>query len=307
MRHFLCVSTLAALACGCRATPDGATDESRLHLEEELAITVPGSAPLMGVTAGDGGRLVAWARDAAYLLSAAEAPERVPVGFTGVPAGGGFGTGGTLEFVDPAAAVVRHATMAGERSRRPLPAGLRVADAVRTERFGWITAGVDAEGRYRIQPLDARPWWVISPDTLRGGVLPPYRLAASGDGVLITEAEPPFRTWRVCPEGAGEPFAPTGAGYPQSGGVQRWVSAPLVDLGDALVQTLSDLASDRRVLVLYDPDGRERRKTIVAAPMALVGVTRDRRHLIGVRDLGNPEVVLYRWSWTGTHNQGLEP
>jgi hypothetical protein len=139
---------------------------------------------------------------------------------------------------------------------------------------------------------------VITADTLRGGVLPPYRLAATPDGVLLTEAEPPFRTWRVRPEGAGVPFAPTGPGSPESTGVQRWVSAPVLDLGDAMVQTLSDLGSDRRVLVLYDRHGREQRKTVLAVPMALVGITGDRRYLVGVRDLGRAEVVLYAWRFT---------
>lgn len=274
---------------------------------EEFALAVPDSVPLIGVAAGQGGRLVAWSRNSAYLLSATEAPERVPVSFAGVPAGIAFGSEGGLEFVDPAAGVLRQFTITGESATSPLPVGLRIVEAVRTDSFGWIVAGVDADGRYRIQPLEGGAWWVISPDTLRDGVLPPYRIAATRDGVLMTEAEPPFRTWRVRPEGAGEPFAPTSAGSPENAGIRRWVSAPLVDLGDAMIQTLSDLASDRRVLVLYDRDGREQRKTVMAVPMALVEVTPDLRHLVGVRDLGDPEVVLYRWRWSSNHNNGVEP
>lgn len=212
-----------------------------------------------------------------------------------------------MEFVDPAAALLRRSSLSREAPGVPLPAGLRVLDAVTTDKFGWTVAGLDADGQYTIQPLDGAPWWVIRADTLRGGVLPPYRLAAAADGVLLTESEPPFRSWRVGPDGPGVPFAPKRSGYPESVGVQRWVSAPLVDLGDALLQTLSDLGSDRRVLVLYDRDGRERRKTIVAVPMALVGVTRDGRHLIGVRDVGKPEILLYRWRWESNLNKRGEP
>lgn len=299
---------LAALACGCRDGGDATASEPRLQLEEQFAIAVPDAVQLIGVAPGSDGRLVAWSREGAYLLSATDTAKQVPVSFSEVPAGAALGTDGTLELVDPAAGVLRHVTMAGEGRSRPLPSGLRVVDAVRTERFGWIAAGVDPQGRYRIQPIDAgAAWWVISPDTLREGALPPYRLAATGDGVLLTEAEPPFRTWRVRPEGAEEPFAPTSAGSPERDGVQRWVSAPLVDLGDAMVQTLADLASDRRVLVLYDQDGREQRKTVMSVPMALVGITGDRRHLVGVRDVGSPEVVLYRWSWSRKPDPRAEP
>lgn len=307
MRHLVCFSALVTLACGGHDAPGAAIDHPRLQLDEDLVIAVPDSQPLLGVATGVDGRLVAWSRNGAYLLSRTEAAERIPVSFAGAPAGGAFGTDDILEFVDPAAAVVRHSTTGGERAGRPLPSGLRVVEAVRTERFGWVAAGVDADGQYRIQPLDGSPWWVIRPDTLRGGVLAPYRLAAARDGVLLTEAEPPFRTWRVGPEGAGDPFAPTGSGYPESSGVQRWVSAPVVEIGDGLVQTLADLASDRRVLVLYDRDGRELRKTVVGVPMALVGVTADGRHLVGVRNLGTPEVVLYRWGWRTNHPRGDEP
>lgn len=276
-------------------------------LEEQFAIAVPGSVALLGVTAGDGGQLVAWSRREAFSISATKAPEPFPVRFSGAPAGAGFAADGTLELVDPAAGVLRRVTMAGERASRLLPPGLRIVDAVRTARHGWIVAGVDADGQYRIQPLDAGPWWVIRADTLRGGVLAPYRLAATAQGVLLTEAEPPFRTWRVGPEGTGQAFAPKGSGTPESTGVQKWVSTPVVDLGNAMVQTLSDLASDRRVMVLYDHHGREQRKTVLSVPMALVGISADGRHLIGVRDLGRPEVVLYAWHWSSSHDKGAEP
>lgn len=176
---------------------------------------------------------------------------------------------------------------------------------MRTE-HGWLVGGVDTAGSYRVQPLGGEPWWIIRPDTVRGGVLPPYRLAPATAGVLLTEAEPPFRTWPVSAESVGAGFVPSGANYPRREGVQQWVSGPVVDLGEAMVQTLADLASDRRVMVVYDSRGREVSKTVIDVPMALVGITRDRRHVVAVRNLGEAEVVLYRWSWRSDNDQGAE-
>jgi hypothetical protein len=298
------VAAAVAVLGACGEAPERIPGRPRLHLEEEFAIPIGDSAPLIGVVAQDAGRIVAWSQTGAYLLSATEPPKVMPVTFSGAPAGAGLRAEGITEFVDPAAALLRRSSSSREDAPVALPAGLRVLDGVRTDEFGWVLAGIDADGQYNIQPLDGASWWVVRPDTLRGGVLPPYRLAATGDGVLLTEAEPPFRTWRVRSGGRSDPFAPTGAGYPESSGVQRWVSGPVVDLGEGLVQTLSDLASDRRVMVLYDRDGREMRKTAVGIPMALVGITLDRKHLVAVRDMGSPEVVLYRWRWESSYNQG---
>lgn len=299
----VCVASLGA----CRDLPAPAAAHRRLHLEEEFAISLPRAAPVIGVAGEHAGRLVAWSTDSAYLVSATDPPVVLPVALAAAPAGAGMARNGTIELIDPGAGLLRRTEADGQGSDTPLPVGVRVRDAVRTEPHGWVIGGVDARGRYRVQGLDGTAWWVISPDTLPGGTLPPYRLSAAADGVLLTEAEPPFRTWRVGPDGPGTVFAPLSAGSPERQGVQRWVSAPVIDLGDGLVQTLADLASDRRVMILYDRGGREVRKTVLGVPMALVGITRDRRHLLAVRDVGSPEIVLYRWRWRSNHTQGAEP
>jgi hypothetical protein len=305
MRAFVFVAGFAIVLSACDE-PRSAADQPRLHLEEEFAITLPDSSPLLGVAGEHAGNLVAWSQSGAFLLSATSPPQRVRVTLSGVPAGGSFAGPGVVEILDPAGAQVRRTTGEAELPGKALRPGLGLVDAVRTDEFGWVVAGLEHRGRLSIQALDGSSWWVIEADTLPGGVLRPYRLGLARRSVLLTEAEPPFRTWRIGPDGPGVPFAPRGSGYPESAGIQRWVSAPVVDLGDALLQTLSDLGSDRRLLILYDRHGREQRKTVIAVPMAFVGVTRDRRHLIGVRDVGRPEVVLYRWSWSTNLNKGRE-
>ncbi|HZG44154.1 MAG TPA: hypothetical protein VEY93_14495, partial [Longimicrobium sp.] len=89
MRAFVSVAGLAIVLSACDE-PRPAADQPRLHLEEEFAITVPDSSPVLGVAAEHAGKIVAWTQTGAFLLSTTSPPQAVRVTLSGVPAGAAF-------------------------------------------------------------------------------------------------------------------------------------------------------------------------------------------------------------------------
>jgi len=59
------------------------------------------------------------------------------------------------------------------------------------------------------------------------------------------------------------------------------------------VQTLSDLRSDHRALVLFDRRGCRLRTTLLEAPIAFVGASIAQDTIFAIRHTGGPELVTY--------------
>lgn len=184
-----------------------------------------------------------------------------------------------------------------------LPA--RAEAAVRTS-AAWFIMGRDS--------LDDFVLFKLDPD--RGG-LPIYRvgrraqkgrtallphLGKAGANVIVTSPEPPFRTVVVSPEGGllrrFESIAASHFGA-DSGERQQWVAVATVQIADVYVQTLADLRSDRRELLVFDKDGRFVRRSTIHVPIGLGSTEAEGNFLLGVRRIPMQEVVLYRWHLEG--------
>lgn len=83
------------------------------------------------------------------------------------------------------------------------------------------------------------------------------------------------------------------AGSPQS----RWITTGWFDLGEAFLEVLADLGSDRRRLVLYNLDGSLRRETVLSFPFGILDVDIKRRQILAVRRTKSLELVIYSWRW----------
>ncbi len=72
---------------------------------------------------------------------------------------------------------------------------------------------------------------------------------------------------------------------------------PALLLDSGFVQTIADLRSDRRSLLLFGSDGRFIRSTQLDIPMAFVSADPMAHRLIALRDIDERELVEYRWRW----------
>jgi hypothetical protein len=134
---------------------------------------------------------------------------------------------------------------------------------------------------------------------------PPAILAPSQEGYAIALTGPPH-SWGVF---SGDSFIVGGhtsdsIGNPGSGffGTSRspqtkWITTGWFDLGDAFLEVLADLGSDRRRLVLYNLDGSLRRETVLNFPFGVLDVDIKRGQILAVRRTKSLELVIYSWRW----------
>jgi hypothetical protein len=76
-----------------------------------------------------------------------------------------------------------------------------------------------------------------------------------------------------------------------------WVGLPVFQLDSGFLQTLADPRSDKRVLVLYDLDGRVVNRRAMNVAFGILTVSVHQRMLLALRRSDRNELVRYRWDW----------
>lgn len=76
-----------------------------------------------------------------------------------------------------------------------------------------------------------------------------------------------------------------------------WISLPFLPLDSAYLQTLSDLKSNRRRIVLYNHRGQVVRVRDIELPLGFVHSDVSSSTLLAVRRTDVTEIVEYRWRW----------
>lgn len=276
-----------------------------LELSEALALELPTREPVAGLVATDAGAVAAWAGGRLFWAASGSGRLLAEIGGPGHPVAAAFVEGDSLlEVVDASGEVVTLRVGGGRVAHTSFRPPVPIQAAVRTP-GGWVGGGTDRVGRYLIFPLQPgrdRVLLAFDPDTLVGLGAAAVQLSPAGEDVLVTDLEPPFRTRRMRPDGSvAREFQPR---HPPPDepvdtlrGEVRWISLPVVPLQRGYLQTLTDLGSDRRLIVLYDGRGREVRRREVEVPVGITGITPRERYLLASRNAGRPEVLLYSWRW----------
>jgi len=76
-----------------------------------------------------------------------------------------------------------------------------------------------------------------------------------------------------------------------------WASLPVVALNGGFVQTIVDEARDRRLMVVYGPDGRVLSTLVVNAALALMAASHRQARIYGARRTDILEIVEYSYRW----------
>ena len=77
-----------------------------------------------------------------------------------------------------------------------------------------------------------------------------------------------------------------------------WVSLAAIPIDRGFLQTLADVTSEMRVLILYDTPGVAVRSTRLDIPPGFVAAIPARRTRIAARTMNGLELVGYRWRWS---------
>ncbi len=128
-------------------------------------------------------------------------------------------------------------------------------------------------------------------------------LAARDNRVLFAETSRPFRIRMLEGDRFLQEIAPPtplldSLGIkPGEGRSGNWISLPALPLGSGVLQTLADLSSDRRLILVFDEVGSLAGHRLVEAPLGFVASDGGEQTLIAVRQLNRVEVVRYGWRW----------
>jgi hypothetical protein len=263
-------------------SPAFAQEHPGLELELARAIEVPAGFVVQGGALVDDSTIVAWGSTGLLRVRGGAHPQVTPlpehVTIRGARIVGRDPM--NLELVDGLSGRMAVADIEGRLrwSGTPLTTG-RITQTIPLA-GGWLVLGESRDGRpgglHLWMPgskADRIAWSEAERDVGVPGSYgdPAVRLSSGSEGGFVSELEAPFRAWRVVPSIAGAELtllpgslgvaeAAASRGFP----LDRTVSLPILELdqGRLLVQ-LSDLTSDRRLMLILDERGEIVRATVL--------------------------------------------
>lgn len=272
----------------------------KVVLREEAARVLPNGFSLAGLGVGAHGELLAWAREPNRVLQLGDGlvPERSwtlpdslrPLAVSSGPAG--------IEVVTADPPGLYYFDTEGGREGATRRVGVEgMLLAATRGREGWYLLSEANTGevtvRHRTRPGSA----VVE----RYGALTPDEQ----DGVWLTMTIYPFEAQQLRHDWTeGLVLRPpaqvldsmlAAAAQPN---FAMWASLPLVVLNCGYLQTIADLAEDRRLIVIYDQDGRVISHLTLDVPLGLTRGAADRSRVYGARRTGSVEIVAYSYRWT---------
>lgn len=178
-------------------------------------------------------------------------------------------------------------------------------DAARWQDGAWIVGLRDLRSRrFLLRRLDTGGAVTLFQSASADSVqrIPRYHLAGSAAGLLLTRLTAPFDLLLVDPaRGTVDTIARPLADATRYGAVidssLYWRALPGVALDCGWLLTLTDLQSDRRLLLRYDAGRRLAKVTPLDAPFGVMAGRASEATLLAARRAGALELVWYQWRW----------
>lgn len=216
--------------------------------------------------------------------------------------GAAFGAADTLELID----VGDHATVRLSRGGRfisatPIVVGNDIDSAVRIGK-AWFIGWRASDTTYGTARLSENG--IVS--DVQVSVVPSEARENTGAGVVLANLWGiPAYTWRRAPfttraTGAvpAKILDPMAAFRQHVGRSANWAALAPVTFADGAVQTVADLTSDRRFVIVYSRDGAVLSATTLNAPLGFVAAAPTAHRILAARNVGSLELVIYEWSWS---------
>lgn len=299
------------LSCLLLATPAAARAQScapaTLRLEQQAAYPLPPHLGIDGATAMTDGGYALWAADGTIFEVDREGvrnerhlPRALrPVGLTPVPGGFRF-----LDLRTGTEYLLGADSLPAVVGRVPLARGEEL-DGARWADAAWLIAVRDTlTRRFELRGVTAAGARTLYASPVADTVprIPRYHLSPAGPALLLTHLTAPFEVLRVDPRTGGvdtlaTPAADAAVDAALPDTLAGWRALPAVALDCGWLLTLTDLASDQRLLLRYDPAGTLARVTPLEAPFGLVAGRPAAATLLAARRAGAMELVWYAWHW----------
>ncbi len=289
------------LACPLLLGSAGATCTSPGGAGNGITLTELWATPLpveWGVPTGlwiRGDTVLAWSAEESFLLVASGGfLSRIDLPGTRPLAGRLVGGRITIVETNPPA-IVEMPVDGSAETRTPFNIPGQLRSAAWVEGAWYLSVGDESlVALYQVRRPDG--------SARRVGSLPtPGHLSSSASALLVAGYSPPFEVSLVDLSGKlmrscttlGSAADSLVRSWPDG----LWVSMPPMELlGGDLLQTVTDVRSDRRLLLRYSrTSSTPVRTTEVNLPMALLAADPHQRRVAGIRNINNPELVVYRW------------
>lgn len=289
---------------------DGTCVAGDLCLDEVESIELPSGVIPRGGSIAHDGTVLLWSDWQLWEISPMRDSLRSICGSRSVAPRHAFFVGASsarIEFFDSLSSSVLEVTPQWHCEIRPLGKATSAADAVVPSEWGWLELRHRSHGQLSVRLVGGvnGNWSTLALDPTFPGRLgsPADYVFASprNDGVLITESEYPFRTFRITAFDRIEPLiAPLDGVTPHDRAslLDGWKALRVMPLDGGYLQVLADPRSDKRRFVLADSKGRVMRATALDVAIGMLDVNRERHTLIALRNVGTREVVYYRWRWS---------
>lgn len=280
-----------------------------LRLDEQSAIILPDSFDVKGAHVSPHGTVLLWAINRPYLIVQNEARQQIVRSDSLFqPVAAILLEGDTLvEAVDAERQAIVRVDFQGRVKRHQSLQLPWIVESAIYSRGVWILGGRDLAGNYRVvamNPSGARTrLHTVAANRHRGTELS-MSLSESGGDVFAALLTRPYLATRIpaLPPSAERtpPLVFPAPTLPKrnSGEKALWVALAVHALDDGFVRTFSDLRSDRRVLAIYDSEGRLVRTSLLDVPMAVLATVPDKRLMLAARRTDRLEIVTYQWRWT---------
>jgi hypothetical protein len=130
---------------------------------------------------------------------------------------------------------------------------------------------------------------------------PRYHLSLTGRGLLLIGITAPFTLIRLTADGRADTLARAlpaeAASLIPADSLPHWRALSAVAIDCGVLVTLSDLTTDRRLLVRYSDSGRFEKVTALDAPLGLMTRLPGANAILAARRAGTLELVWYDWRW----------
>jgi len=303
---FCLVSVSPAGLCSCLDSRGDSTDiqTSTVHIDEVFSHEIPYEFRPSGASASSSGAFVVWSQSTSQaLVFSQQLLIEIDIGLGMVPVGGQLlANGQAIELVDGEnGRVVRYDTsgvVIGEYDIPQIGDSIRLEDASFT-RLALYVGGRSPSSSYVVLKVVPPQFQLLA--EFPGSSTEPrqFHLSAYGDHVLVTEQDPPFSTVVLGRGRSRDRIVPGQAAglHSDSSSTSRYVSLPMIALDHGFIQTISNIKSDDRIILLFNKAGRFLRKHAIPVPMGFMAASVETQTVLAMRVTDRAELVLYEWRW----------
>ena len=266
------------------------------QLVEQYYVAVPDTFAPTGLELSANGTIVAWSQETgkAFRFDHKGGQRQLILPSGSQPVGGAISSNGIVEIFETKRASIYRFSSAGQLLNIQRTSVKSAYSAVKVSSSWFILQRLSGDTVVMLQYDTTGKKVTLHKAQLRAGEATSMTRGKDSHELLLANSRAPFAIKRLRLDSATiQVFNPR---LPEAmEGPETWRALPLVAVKSGYIQTIADLLSDRRILVLYSPDGKTKAVRPLNAPIGMGAGNLSSSVVAAVRNLRAPEIVWYKW------------